>query len=264
MKTICAIAPIVIVWLALSTSGCGSSDNDKTDANKTASTPTAPTAGSKLPQGSEPVDLDPADFTKKIDNPYWPMTPDGKAGRHWVYRGTEAGESITVNVTVTNRKKVVDGVQALAVLDVVTGRSGLIERTYDWYGQDSAGNIWYLGEDTEEYENGKVSSTSGSWEAGVDGAQAGIIVPAKPRVGLAYRQEYYKGEAEDQARVAALDATAKVPFGSFTGCLKTRDTTPLEPKNAEFKYYAKGVGPVLKTAESGAGREELISFRRPK
>ena len=253
---------LTVVWVLLGTSGCGSDDNKSTTSKNT-----APVGGSKarsaLPQGSEPVNLDPADFTKRIDGPFWPMAPDGRIGRKWVYRGTEGGEPITVNVTVTDRRKKVEGVDALALLDEVTGPNGLIERTYDWYAQDSAGNIWYLGEDTKEYENGKVSSTSGSWEAGVDGAEAGIIVPADPRPGLSYRQEYYKGEAEDRARVVGLDTAANVPFGSFRDCLKTRDTTPLEPDVVEFKYYAKGIGPVLKTSASGGGREELVSFRRP-
>jgi hypothetical protein len=240
--------------------GCGSDGDDGSSGSGNGKT-----ASGQLPQGSEPVDLDPSEFTKRIDNPYWPMAPDGKPGAKWVHRGEEGGSEVRVEVTVTDEKKVVDGVDALALLDVVTEKNGaLIEKTYDWYAQDSAGNVWYLGEDTKEYENGKVVSTAGSWEAGVDGAQAGIIVPGKPRPGLAYRQEYYEGEAEDDARVVSLDESVTVPFGSFDGVLKTRDTTPLEPNLVEFKYYAKGVGPVLKEAARGGGREELVSFRRAK
>jgi hypothetical protein len=146
---------------------------------------------------------------------------------------------------------------------VVTENGRLVEDTYDWYAQDREGNLWYLGEDTKEYEDGRVVSTKGSWEAGVKGAQAGIVLPAHPRPGLSYRQEYYAGQAEDRARVLSLDGKAKVPFGSFGPCLVTADTTPLEPNLLEHKYFARGVGPVLVLAKSPkAGREELVEFRR--
>jgi hypothetical protein len=139
------------------------------------------------------------------------------------------------------------------------------EDTLDWYAQDKAGNLWYLGEDTKEYEDGKVSSTKGSWEAGVDGALAGVLLPADPQVGMTYRQEYYKGEAEDRAQVESVDESAEIAYGSFDGILKTKETTPLEPDLVEHKYYAKGVGVVLVIAASkeGPGREELISFTKP-
>jgi hypothetical protein len=212
----------------------------------------------ELPQGSERVELDAAEFTTEIDNPYWPMAP----GSRWVYR--EDGE-LKVVVTVTDRKKVVAGIDALVVHDVVTENGEVIEDTFDWYAQDAEGNVWYLGEETKEFEDGKVVSTSGSWEAGVDGAQAGIVVPADPQPGMKYRQEYYKGEAEDRAEVLSVDAKATVPFGSFSDVLQTKDTTPLEPDLVEHKYYAREIGPVLAVAVSNSGgREELISFRRGK
>ena len=214
-----------------------------------------------LPQGGEPVELDPSDFTTEIDNPYWPM----QRGSRWAYR--EAGENgdQRVVVTVTDRKKVVDGIEALVVHDVVSEDGEVVEDTFDWYAQDAEGNVWYLGEDTKEFENGKVVSTEGSWEAGVDGALAGVIVPADPQPGMKYRQEYYAGEAEDAGEVLSLDETATVPYGSFDELLKTKDTTPLEPDVVEHKYYARDVGPVLAVAVSaGGGREELISFHRGK
>jgi hypothetical protein len=136
------------------------------------------------------------------------------------------------------------------------------EDTYDWYAQDGDGNIWYLGEDTKEFGDGKVS-TEGSWEAGVDGAQPGILLPADPAPGLTYRQEYAKGEAEDAAEVLSVTAVAKVPFGVFRNTLQTRDFTPLEPKLLEHKFYARGVGPVLAvTVKGGSGREELVRFEK--
>jgi hypothetical protein len=214
-----------------------------------------------LPRGGEQVNLDPADFTTRIDNPYWPM----RKGSRWVYRETDnEGAKQRVVVTVTRRTKLIaNGVRARVVRDVVTEKGVPVEVTSDYYAQDRAGNIWYFGEATTEYENGKPVSTEGSFEAGVDGAQAGVIMPAKPRVGLAYREEYYKGHAEDRARIVSLREQAEVPFGHFTRVLMTRNTNPLEPSSVEFKFYARGVGPVLAVGVSGGSdREDLVSFRK--
>jgi hypothetical protein len=167
-----------------------------------------------------------------------------------------------VEVTVTSDTKAILGIQATVVHDVVTEDGQLIEDTFDWYAQDTSGNLWYLGEDTKEYEAGKVVSTKGSWEAGVDGAQAGIILPANPQVGMVYRQEYYAGQAEDGAKILSVDELAEVPFGSFDHVLMTKDYTALEPNLLEHKFYAQGIGPVLVIAISGGSdREELISFK---
>jgi hypothetical protein len=216
-------------------------------------------AVSRLPQGSEPVDLDPADFSVEIDNPYWPMRP----GTRWVYRESDGEGGVQrVVVTVTGEtKRVANGVEARVVHDVVSQGGEPVEITEDWYAQDADGNVWYLGEDTAEYENRKVVSTAGSWEAGVDGAQPGIAMPVDPRPGLAYRQEYYAGEAEDRAKVLSIGEQAQVPFGHFTNVLLTKDLVPTEPRVLEYKLYAPGVGPVLTLDVSGAsGREELVAF----
>jgi hypothetical protein len=222
--------------------------------------PTA-AAAQQLPRGAEPVTLDPADFTTRIDNPYWPMRP----GSRWVYRETDSeGARQRVVVTVTRRTKLIaNGVRARVVRDVVTEEGQLVEKTDDWYAQDKAGNIWYLGEATTEYEDGKPVSTEGSFEAGVDGAQPGVIMPAKPRRGMRYRQEHYAGHAEDRGQIVSLREQAEVPFGHFRNVLMTKDTNPLEPRVLEFKFYARGVGPVLAVGVSGSSdREELVRFRR--
>ena len=216
-----------------------------------------------LPQGSERVHLKAADFTTRIDNPYWPMRP----GSRWTYRETDSeGARQKVVVTVTPRtKRVANGTTARVVHDAVTNGATPAEITDDYYAQDRCGNIWYLGEATKEYEHGRVSSTAGSFEAGVDGAEAGVIVPAKPTAGLTYRQEYYAGQAEDRAQVISLTDQAGVPFGHFGRgkVLFTREWNPLEPKHLELKFYARGVGPVLATDVSGGSdREELVSFTR--
>ncbi|UOQ87775.1 hypothetical protein MUN74_10710 [Agromyces endophyticus] len=220
---------------------------------------TPPAAATALPVGSEPVTLDPADFTSDIDNPYWPMKP----GTQWVYRETDPDGDLTVRVTATSETKVVaNGVEARVVRDTVSRGVDIVEDTFDWYAQDQAGNIWYLGEQTAEFEHGEVASTEGSFEAGVDGAQAGVALPADPQPGMAYRQEYLEGEAEDAGAVLGVDELVEVPYGAFTGALLTRDTTPLEPDVEELKFYAAGVGPVLTLAVSGgAGREELLDVR---
>ena len=236
---------------ALLAGGCG----DDSDSAPAAST-------RDLPQGGEPMELDPADFTTAIDNPYWPMKP----GSRWVYRETDdEGAALRVVVTVTNRtKKIANGITARVVRDEVTQNGEPIELTDDWYAQDREGNIWYLGERTAEYENGKVKTRAGSFEAGRDGAQAGIAMPADPRPGLSYRQEYFRGEAEDRARVLSVDDQAEVPAGHFRGTLTTRDENPLDPKVLEYKLYARGVGPVLVLSPSGGsgGREQLVRFDR--
>jgi hypothetical protein len=212
-----------------------------------------------LPQGSESVKLDPAEFTTNIDNPWWPMRP----GSRWVYREIDTdGTRQKVVVTVTDRTKMIaNGIEARVVHDVVTEDGMPVEVTDDWYAQDADGNVWYLGEATAEYENGKVVSRGGSFEAGVDGAQAGIIMPADSKPGLAYREEYYKGEAEDEAKVLSVAEQAEVPSGHYRPTLMTANVNPLEPKVQEYKFYARGVGPVLVLHSSGgSGREELLSY----
>jgi hypothetical protein len=208
-----------------------------------------------LPHGDDPVKLRPANFTTRIDNPYLPMRP----GSRWVYR--EGRHRVVV--TVTRRTRVVSGVRARVVHDVASLRGRVVEDTYDWYAQDRRGNVWYLGEATREYAKGKRPDTSGSWEAGVDGAQAGVVMPARPRTGMTYRQEYLKGEAEDAARVLGTHERASAPFGTFRHVVLTKDYTPLEPDLVEHKFYARGVGQVLAvTVSGGRERQELLSYRK--
>jgi len=237
--------------------GCGGGSSQSTTP-ETGATATGGEATS-LPVGTEPMKLDPADFTTEIDHPYWTM----KSGSRWIYRETDAeGAKRRVEVTVTNDTKMIIGIEARVVHDIVTEGGQVTEDTYDWYAQDSEGSLWYLGEDTKEYENGKLKSTEGSWEAGVDGAQPGIILPVDPKPGMTYREEYYKGQAEDQAEVLSVTAHSKVPYGTFDNVLQTRNYTPLEPNLVEEKFYAQGVGPVLEiTVTGGSDRTELLSYK---
>ena len=215
-------------------------------------------ASTSLPRSDDPFVLDPADFTTEIDNPYWPMVP----GTRWTYRELDPdGAEFTVDVTVTSETKTIaNGTEARVVRDTVRQDGEIVEDTFDWYAQDAAGAIWYLGEDTAEFENGQVASTEGSFEAGVDGALAGIAVPADPAPGMVYRQEYSAGQAEDSGEVLSVRELVEVPYGAYDGAMLTRDTNALEPDAAEYKLYAQGVGPVLTLDVSGgSGREELLS-----
>jgi hypothetical protein len=212
--------------------------------------------------GDEPYDpaINPADFVAQIDNQYLPLTP----GTTFIHEGdTEDGKE-RIEVNVTNETKEILGIVCVVVRDRVWVDDELVEDTFDWYAQDIDGNVWYFGEDSKEYEGGKVVSTEGSWEAGVDGAKPGIIMKASPQVGNAYRQEYYEDEAEDLAEVVSLSESVSVPYGSFDNCLKTKEWTPLEPDVVENKYYAPGIGVVLEVmVEGGSDRLELIEIQTP-
>ena len=190
-----------------------------------------------------------------VDNPHFPLP----VGRQWVYREGDQ----RVEVTVTDRTKLIaNGVVARVVRDEVTRKGVPVEITDDYYAQDAGGTVWYLGEDTTEYEHGRPVSKEGSFEAGVDGARAGIIMPAKPKVGMRYRQEYYRGHAEDKAKIVSLNERVKVPLRRYRHTLMTLETNPLEPDVLEAKFYARGVGVVLAVGLSGdTDREALIRLR---
>ena len=239
--------PIAVATAVLLLVACGGGSKSSSSSSST------------LPQGTTPMKLDPADFTTNIDNPYWPMRP----GSHWVYRETENGETQRVDVTVTDKTKVLAGITARVVHDQVTRKGQVLENTYDWYAQDSHGNLWYLGEDTAEYENGKLKTKEGTWSAGVDGAEPGVVVPASPKQGMRYREEYYAGHAEDGAEVLSANSQVQVPYGRFRNAVLTRNFSAIEPTVEEMKLYAKGVGPVMELLVSGgSGRTELLSFSR--
>jgi len=258
------IAAIIASVAVFGIAACGGNDGKPTassGAPAPTSTPTADASNRGLPQGREPSNLDPADFSTNIDNPYWPMTP----GSRWVFTETDTdGTKQKVVITVTDElKKVANGVTARVIHDVVTQGGTPVEITDDWYAQDTAGNIWYLGEAVRNFAKGKLVSRAGSFEAGVDGAQPGIAMPADPVPGLSYRQEYYAGKAEDKAAVITVgQEQVEVPFGHFTDrVLMTRDLVPTEPKVQELKFYAPGVGPLLSIHLDGAGgRAELVSY----
>jgi hypothetical protein len=204
----------------------------------------------------DPV-IDPSRFVVGVDNPYFPLVP----GTVFEYDVLETTEAVTVTVTSDTRQ--VMGVTCMVVHDVARSGGVVVEDTYDWYAQDDSGTVWYFGEDTTAFDGG-ATSKEGSWEGGVDGAKPGVIIPGAPRVGDVYRQEFLAGEAEDQGEVLALDATVAVPYGSFSGCLKTRDFTLLEPDVEENKFYCPSIGQVRAIAtKGGAETEDLIAVTHP-
>jgi hypothetical protein len=197
--------------------------------------------------------IDPARFTAVIDNRYLPLVP----GTVFTYAGTSGGEDQRNVVAVTGDTRTVMGVACVVVRDQVFAGDTLVEDTFDWYAQDADGNVWYFGEDSKAYEDGKVS-TEGSWEAGIDGARPGLAMEASPAVGDRYRQEYLAGVAEDMAEVLRTGESVTVPWGDFTDVLVTKEWTPLEPDVVEHKSYAPGVGMVL--SESVQGEEERFEL----
>jgi len=201
------------------------------------------------------VEIDPADFVAGIDHPLLPFT----VGSTWTYEAQTDEGLETIVVTVLPDTKVIMGVTCTVVRDTVSIGGELIEDTLDWYAQDKAGNVWYMGEIAKNYENGRLTDLDGSWEGGVDGAQPGIIMPALPAVGDLYRQEFLMGEAEDYGEVLALSESVTVKAGTFNGCLKTLDGTPIEPDATENKFYAPGVGVVLEENPETGERLELVS-----
>lgn len=198
-------------------------------------------------------------FVAVVDNPYYPLIP----GTTFEYRA-ETDEGVETNtVEIASRTKTILGVAATVVHDQVFLDGELTEDTFDWYAQDTEGNIWYLGEQSCEVEHGQCVSTEGSWEAGVNGALPGIIMWADPAAhqGETYQQEFLEGTAEDVAKVIGLDAKVDTPYGSFTGCLQTMDWSPLETASREHKFYCPGTGLVVEVApSSGHERSELVGI----
>lgn len=193
--------------------------------------------------------IDPDNFVEGIDNPYFPLTP----GTTFFYEGRAVMANINVERYITNQTKDVMGVTTTVVRDRELIDGELVEEAYGWYAQDRDGNVWYFGKDAKEYEGGEVVDTEGSWEAGVDGAQPGIIMLNDPQPGLAYREEYYEGEAEDMAEVLSLSENVTVPYGSFENSLMIKEWTPLESEFEVNKYYAMDVGMLKEISVEGEG-----------
>ena len=252
--------------LVLGLSGCDTPLNTRETISSQAVTPLTP----NQPYAPQVV---PANFVPGTPNNYFPLV-GGTTYRYQSEDGTELNE-----VVVTTSTKTILGVSTIVVHDrvyldenengVADGAScgadpgftaELIEETFDWYAPDNTGAVWYFGEDSKEYDHCNLVGTTGSWEAGVNGAQPGIIMLAHPVIGQTYRQEFLAGVAEDWAKVVSLKQAVSVPFDDFEGCVETMEWTPLEPGHRAHKYYCAEVGLVLEVTPSGGNeRNELIS-----
>jgi hypothetical protein len=250
----CLPVPTALVILVAVLVGCSAAPTGSAGLPSATNTPSSSPTPNETPFPAElhsgepyaPV-IDPADFVASVDNAWFPLTP----GRRWVMKGDGESAGETTVTEVKAETKTILGVVCTVVRDELQVDGELAELTFDWYAQDTAGNVWYFGEDTAEYENGKVTSRKGAWEAGVDGAQPGIIMAAAPVIGMTYRQEFYEGEAEDLAKAVDLAATAETPAGTYSQVLVTEDWTPLEPDQVERKFYAPGVGLVMERLIKG-------------
>jgi hypothetical protein len=261
LRTRWVVAAGGLAVLAGIAAGCGSSN----DSNTATSTGVSSTSAASLApiHGTYSPTIDPANFVATIDNRYFPLKP----GTGFHYKGVaEDGKTPqTDDMVVSHKTKQILGVPSTVVRDTVSQRGTPIEKTFDWYAQDKAGNVWYMGEDTREVSqggHGGFVKQSDSWEAGVNGAEPGIIMPGNPQPGQAYRQEYYPGHALDQARNLGSGGPIKVTYGSFTHTLATVETAPkLDPGVAERKYYVAGVGDIKEHTVSGNHEQiQLVSI----
>lgn len=209
-----------------------------------------------MAQAKEPYrpTIDPSNFSPVVNHPYYPLVP----GTTMTFIEKDGDETRERTVTVTHGAKVVMGVKCVVVHDVVAAHGELEEDTYDWFAQDKQGTVWYFGEATKEFKGAGRVSTEGSWEAGVNG-QPGIIMPAHPVPSPPYRQEYSPNNAEDMGQVVALNESITVPFGSFSGCVRTKEWSLLESGTTR-KWYAKAIG-LIREESTGGEVITLISVK---
>jgi len=204
--------------------------------------------------------IDPANFTSNITNPYFSLP----VGKTFTYEGRVKDGAELVQIAVTNDTRTVMGVTTRLYHDQVWLNGKLHEDTRDWLAQNGQGDVWYFAEDVDNYENGVFKDHGGSFTAGVDGALPGIWIKARQVVGDVYRQEYYRGRAEDMRRIVAVDQTVATSLATYRGCVKTYDWTPLEPTLKERKFYCPQVGGEVVTEDLTAGEKlELTSVVVP-
>jgi hypothetical protein len=260
------LVPVVVMVLAACASTprpsatAPSSSPAPSSASPIVASPSRSSAASSADGSAEPSPsgVPPrTEFVAVIDNTWFPLKP----GMTWTYRGTRDGEKAEDTVTVTTKTKSIDGVVCVVVRDTLTLDGVLAERTDDYYAQHRAGNVWYFGEDTAELDTaGNVISNEGTWASGVDGAVAGLFMPADPQIGKSYAQEYYPSHAEDHFVVLLTNVAVKVPAGSYSDAVQTLEWTPLEPDILSEKSYVEGIGEVRELdVVGGDERLELVA-----
>jgi hypothetical protein len=226
-----------------------------------AATCSSASAASAAPSCSLPIygpgpayhpDIDPANFGPNVTTSLFPLTP----GTTMIYTGTKDGKKALDVFAITAGTAVIDGVTTRLVQDRLFLDNVLEERTTDYYAQDRCGNVWYFGEDTAVLDaTGHVVDTSGSFHAGVDGAQPGVFMQAAPQIGRKFRQEWSQGQAEDTFSVVSLANSITVPLGSFHHAMRSEETTALEPGVLDNKYYVQGIGEVEEITIKGPVEE---------
>jgi hypothetical protein len=256
-----AIAAASALALAAALAACGSSGTPLSTAAKTTNSAGGdnPTGSTTTAQIKNPAAVGanynpkivPSQFSTQVTNRYLPLKP----GTSQVLKGTRDKVPTKTVVKVLPHTKTIMGVKCVTVSDIVTQNRSLVEKTTDWYSQDSAGNVWYFGENTAEYKNGIVTTTAGTWQAGVDKAQPGIVMEAHPKKGDHFRQEFRPGVALDKATILNTNATIKVPAGAYHHTIITHDINPLDPTKLEHKWYAPGVGFVHAVLHQGGHTE---------
>jgi len=203
--------------------------------------------------------INPENFVDNVTNIYFPLN----VGAIFTYQSQTEDGLETIVVTVLSEKKIVAGVSCTVVRDVVSLGGQVIEVTKDWFAQDTDGNVWYMGEDVSNYENGVLVDHEGSFETGIDGAKPGIIMLADAVLEMPYRQEYLFTVAEDWGKVIAKGVTVTTTYGTFNNCIKTADWNALEPDSPmEYKYYAPNVGLVKEEIEGSDEYVELITIEQ--
>jgi hypothetical protein len=256
-----AVAAAAALSLALAAAACAGNSGSPPASGTSAAPASSSSASASAPPSGAPMKIadpysptiDPAAFSTTIDNPYLPFTP----GTRTIYENQTPDGLQRTTTEVTRDTKKIMGVDTVVVHDTLTLDGKPVEDTLDWYAQDRNGNVWYFGEATKEFDGDKVS-TAGSFEAGVNGALPGIVMPGHPRVGDQYRQEYAKGVAEDTGEVLSLTGSDTTPLtGPVKDLLITKDTDLLDPSGpTENKYYARGIGLILTLQVTGPPERE--------
>jgi hypothetical protein len=202
-----------------------------------------------------------SDFVRTIDNPWFPLEP----GTVLTYKGEDEGTPARDVLRVTHRTKKILGIRATVIDDRVIEHGRVVERTSDYYAQDKAGNVWYLGEDTATYKpNGQIESREGTFRAGRRGARGGIFMPAHPKVGDSGWQEYFVGHAQDRFKILNFHTKVRTPAATSRHAMLIEETTPLERGVVDHKIYVRGIGTVREeTVKGGNERFELVSVKRP-